>query len=150
MRLVSTQYTLSNGAFELYIAGCKKHPCKQCHSPELWNENIGTLLDINGYENLKYEIQYKLPMLNSIHLFGGEILEKPKVEVMELLLFLKQFNLPIWLYTRFSYDEINIEILNLLDYVKCGKYIPELQTNNNIQHGVKLASSNQQIYKVKQ
>ena len=34
-----------------------------------------------------------------------------------------------------------------LDYIKCGKYIPELTTDDNIQYGVHLATSNQRIYK---
>ena len=31
------------------------------------------------------------------------------------------------------------------DFIKVGAYIPELKTDNNIQQGIKLATSNQKI-----
>ena len=33
------------------------------------------------------------------------------------------------------------------DYIKCGRYKEELKTDDNIQYGIKLASSNQHIYR---
>ena len=36
----------------------------------------------------------------------------------------------------------------LVDYVKTGAYIPELTTDNNKRCGIKLATSNQTIYKI--
>jgi organic radical activating enzyme len=41
------------------------------------------------------------------------------------------------------------ELLNYNIYIKTGKYIEELKTNNNIQYGVKLASLNQKINQIK-
>ena len=39
------------------------------------------------------------------------------------------------------------ELLPFLDWVKIGRYIESLTTDNNIQYGIKLATSNQHIYK---
>ena len=39
------------------------------------------------------------------------------------------------------------ELLPFLDWVKIGRYIESLTTDNNIQYGIKLATSNQNIYK---
>ena len=43
----------------------------------------------------------------------------------------------------------NFIIKKYCNYIKCGQYIEELSTNENIQYGVKLASSNQNIYQIK-
>ena len=36
----------------------------------------------------------------------------------------------------------------MVDYIKIGAYIPELTTDDNIQFGIKLATSNQKIYRM--
>ena len=59
--------------------------------------------------------------------------------------------LEIILYTGMDYDVLIKkfpELLNYHIYIKTGKYIRELSTDDNIQFGVKLASSNQKIYKI--
>ena len=148
MRLVSTQYSLPLKAFELYLAGCREHPCKNCFSPELWSEDVGTQVNDEVYYELKNNIDNKLTMIDNIMIFGGEPLEKPKEEIIKLLLFLKQFNKPIWLFTRFKYEQVDKDILSLLDYIKCGMYLELLKSPGNTQYGITLATSNQQIYKL--
>ena len=76
--------------------------------------------------------------------------EKPKEEIIELLLFLKQFNKPLWIFTRFDIGEIDKDILDLLDYIKCGMYKEELTVKDNVQFGINLATSNQKIYKMRE
>ena len=144
MKLASTQYSLSTKTFELYISGCKEHPCNGCHAPELWDE-IGNELD---YIKLNKKIVSNLDIIDNLMICGGEPLEKPKEEIVELIKFLQQYKKPIWLYTRFEYDEVDSDILNELNYIKCGKYDKNL-LGNNIQYGIKLASANQKIYEVK-
>ena len=148
MNLATTQYSLSTKTFEIYVSGCVKHPCKGCYSQELWDEKFGVELDDDIYKGLMYKIENNLDMIDNIMICGGEILEKPKEEIIKLIKFLQQYKKPIWLYTRFKYEEVDKEILNELDYIKCGQYDETKVTDKNIQFGIKLASSNQKIYKI--
>jgi len=147
MNIVSTQYTLSTKSLEIYLAGCSGQPkCKGCHNPELWDFNIGEdwksrFLDIiNKCNNF-------IDVLDNIMIFGGEPLDNDKYEVID---FLEELNtettLDIWLFTRYELDEIDNDIKHMCNYIKCGRYIEELSTDDNIQYGIKLATSNQHIY----
>ena len=147
INLATTQYTLSTKTFEVYISGCKVHPCKNCYSPELWDENVGEKLDNVVYKTLMYKIEKSLDMIDNLMICGGEILEKPKEEIIELIKFLQQYKKPIWLYTRFKLKTVDKDILKELDYIKCGQYDETKKTDDNILFGIKLASSNQKIYK---
>jgi organic radical activating enzyme len=149
MNLVTTQFSLSNNSYELYIAGCKDHPCEGCFTPELWKENIGMELDDKKYDELKFKISESIEIIENIYILGGEPLEKPKEDIIKLIDFLAQFKKPIWLFTRFELKEIDKEILDKIDYVKTGKYIKSKETNNNIKYGVQLATSNQTIHKLR-
>jgi len=148
MKLATTQYSLNTKTFEIYISGCIGHPCKGCYSKELWDENIGEELDDDMYKSLMYKIENNLHIIDNLMICGGEILEKPKEEILKLIKFLKQYKKPIWLYTRFKYNKVDKDILKELDYIKCGQYDNTKLTGDNVQYGVKLASSNQKIYKL--
>jgi anaerobic ribonucleoside-triphosphate reductase activating protein len=149
MNIATTQYTLQNMMFEIYVSGCKEHPCKGCFTPELWDENVGELLDEKKYEELKIRIERDSDMIENLMICGGEILEKPIEDVLELITFLQQFEKPIWLFTRFEKKDVPKEILDEIDYIKCGMYDKTKRTGDNVHYGIRLASSNQKIYKVK-
>ncbi len=145
MNIAVTQYTLSHYMFEIYVSGCIEHPCIGCYSPELWNPFVGDELNEERYELLKNNILSKMDMIENIMVCGGEVLEKPVEEVVELLQFLQQFKTPIWLFTRFEIGKVPSEVLKLVNYVKTGMYLQNKATDDNVQHGYKLASSNQKI-----
>jgi len=149
VNLAITQYSLSTKTFELYISGCIAHPCKNCYSPELWDETVGNELNDDIYNSLMNKIKRNIDIIDNLMICGGEILEKPNEDVIKLIKFLQQFKKPIWLYTRFKYSEVDKEILDELDYIKCGQYDEAKVTDDNIQFGIKLASSNQKIYEMK-
>lgn len=148
MKIAATQYSLNNKSFEIYISGCKLHPCKGCHNPELWNENIGVELTQEYLDEIKIKIKEFDNLIKKISVYGGEPLEKPIEEIEWLLKELRETKKEIWLFTRFEIDKVPDRIKNLCDYIKTGKYIESLKTDNNIQFGIKLASSNQKIYKI--
>jgi len=150
LRIAATQYSLANKSFEIYISGCREHPCKGCHNPELHNENIGIELNKDELNKIKDKINDFTNLINNIFILGGEPLEKPIKEVEWLLGELKKTKKEIWLFTRFEFEQVPKEIKELVDYLKCGKYIEELKTDDNIQYGVKLATKNQRIYKLKE
>ena len=150
MNILSTQYTLNQKAYEIYLAGCNANPhCINCHNPESWDFNNGTpwknkidgiLLKINNENNLH--------MINKIWILGGEPLDQNFWELSILLQMLRLFTTKeIWLFTRYNLDEIDEYTLSQCDYIKCGRYLPKLTCDNNIQYGVKIATSNQKIYK---
>jgi organic radical activating enzyme len=81
-------------------------------------------------------------------LFGGEPLDQNHDEFLDFLNKLKTLNKAIWLFTRYSIDEVPKNVKILCDYIKTGKYLPELKTNDNIMYGITLATSNQTIHKL--
>jgi len=146
MNIVSTQYNLSNKALEIYLSGCYGD-CYGCHNPELKDFSIG-----NYYKEELSKLTNKINdfyfLINSIWILGGEPLDQNYNELFDLLLYLKQFNKNIWLFTRYEIEEISDEIIEYCDYIKTGKYIDELKVDDNIQCGIKLATSNQKVYKI--
>ncbi|MBO7693901.1 MAG: 4Fe-4S cluster-binding domain-containing protein [Methanobrevibacter sp.] len=149
MNIISTQYTLKYKSFEIVVSGCKgdngKH-CFGCHSPETWDFNIG-----ENYENQIQKILRKIKEANDlidwIWVYGGEPLDNNIEELIDMLSSLKESNKPIVLFTRYSFDSIPQDVKDLCDYIKCGAYQQELTVEDNIQYGIKLATSNQHIYK---
>jgi anaerobic ribonucleoside-triphosphate reductase activating protein len=146
MNIVSTQYNLQNKTLEIYLSGCYGD-CYNCHNPELKDFNIG-----NYYSDELPKIIQKIyefdSLIDNIWILGGEPLDQDILKLNDLLNYLTQTNKKIWLWTRYELNEIPELVKRYCNYIKCGKYIKKLKTDNNIQFGVKLASSNQRIYKI--
>jgi anaerobic ribonucleoside-triphosphate reductase activating protein len=149
MNILGTQYTLENKSLDIYVAGCSGSPhCEGCHNPESWNFNQGEKYDYEYFNKLKEKINSFSNMIENIMIFGGEPLDQNHDELIHMLFDLKSFNKKLWLFTRYELEEIPLEIKELCNYIKCGRYIPDLKIDNNIQYGIKLATSNQTIYKL--
>jgi hypothetical protein len=86
-------------------------------------------------------------MIDNIMIFGGEPLDNSIYEMVKFLSDLKTLNKKIWLFTRYELDNIKTTIICLCDYIKTGAYIEDKLVDNHEMFGIKLASSNQQIYK---
>ena len=87
-------------------------------------------------------------MIDNIIIFGGEPLDQPYIDVKKLIEFLKTTKKTLWLFTRYSIEEVlQNTIFSNFDYIKCGAYDKTLITDDNVQYGIKLATSNQKIYK---
>ena len=149
MNIIGTQYTLERKSFEIYIAGCAGNPhCEGCHNPESWDFTIGKKFNPSDIIFWKEKILMFDGLINNISIFGGEPLDNNWGELEEMLRLLKNnVNKEIWIYTRYSIEEVPKFVKLYCDYIKCGRYIKELKTENNIQYGVKLATKNQKIYK---
>ena len=48
---------------------------------------------------------------------------------------------------EYKLEQVDKNYLKYTDYIKCGQYIEELKTNDNYYYDIKLATSNQKIYK---
>ena len=148
MNILGTQYTLKHRAFEIYVAGCKGSPhCKGCHNPESWDFNRGDTMDDTYLLSIRNKIQSFDKLIENIMIFGGEPLDQDINEIVRLLNWLRQFNKKIWIFTRYDLQSIPQIIKDHCDYLKCGRYEEQLSTDNNVQHGITLATSNQHIYK---
>lgn len=149
MNILSTQYTLSNKALEIYVAGCNGQPhCTNCHNPMSWDFNLGEEYHIGYFNNnIRNKINQFDDLIDNIMIFGGEPLDQPYDYLTDMLYDLKSLNKSIWLFTRYDIEDVDIVIKNYCDYIKCGRYIESLRTDDNIQYGIKLATSNQKIYK---
>ena len=152
MNIVTTQYTLKTKSLEIYVAGCRgdshgKH-CEGCHNPELWDFNLGERYTDEYEEKIRQKIQDFDDLINNIMIFGGEPLDQPYIDLKKLIEFLKTTKKTLWLFTRYGIEEVlQNTIFSNFDYIKCGMYDKNLITDNNIQYGIKLATSNQKIYK---
>jgi anaerobic ribonucleoside-triphosphate reductase activating protein len=131
------------------VAGCRGNPhCHNCHNPSTWSFNQGEKYNTGYYDKLKQKVSDFNNLIDNIMIFGGDPLDQNHDELIQLLLDLKSFKKDIWIFTRYEIDEIPKEIINLCDYIKTGRYIEELKTENNIYFNIKLATSNQKIWKV--
>ena len=98
----------------VYLQGCTRH-CQGCHNKSTWATNCGLKYDV-----AKLAQELKENTLNQkITISGGEPLFQKKA-VISLIKELKECNL--CLYTSHNYDEVPIEILPYLNYLKVGKY----------------------------
>lgn len=144
MNILSTEYGPVHKALEIYVAGCKAPHCKGCHNPESWNFTSG--ISWKTYkESIKRKVELFLNLIDSFWVLGGEPLDQDTVELVGLLEFLKSFNKPIWLFTRYELPKVPHMVAVWCDYIKTGAYNEKLCTDMNIQYGVKLATSNQNI-----
>ena len=150
MNIIATQYTLNNKAYEIYLAGCSANPhCKGCHNPESWDFNLGERYDAKYRHKLMCSIEDFDSVIDNIWILGGEPMDQDLDELVYMLYDLRTTGKKIWLFTRYDLNHVQRELkehTEALDYIKCGAYIPELTTDNNIQFGVKLATANQHIY----
>ncbi|EKS4345064.1 4Fe-4S cluster-binding domain-containing protein [Clostridium botulinum] len=150
MNILATQYTLSLKSLDIYVAGCRGDNgvhCTSCHNPETWKFNQGDKYNKFVLNKIKNKINDFDNIINNIMIFGGEPLDQNHNDLLHMLSDLKQFNKDVWLFTRYTINKVPKEVKNLCDYIKCGSYEPELKTNSNIQYGINLATSNQNIYK---
>lgn len=143
-KIVSTQFNLRNRALEIYFSGCKRN-CYGCHNPELQDFNKG----IDYYKWLK-QINLKLvefdSIIDNVWILGGEPLDNDYWNIFEVILHIPK-DKQIWLFTGYDFEEVPLIFKIWCNYIKCGAYIEELKTSDNIQYGIKLATSNQKIYK---
>lgn len=148
MKIFATQYSLSTRSFEIFVSGCRKPHCRNCYNPDTWDFNRGELYT-PSYFNKKIlpKVTEFSNLVHNIFILGGEPLDQEPADLNRLLLDLQVLEKPIWLFTKYDFDQIPRRVLCLVDYVKCGRYIEEFKTDNNVQYGIRLATNNQKIYK---
>lgn len=120
--------------------------CKNCI-----NEDIKQLKSIymNETEIINKVLSNKFN--KGVILSGLEWSLQPK-EMIKLIYKAIENNLEVIVYTGLDIKKILYKIPELKTkniYIKCGKYDERKKTNNNIQYGVRLDTTNQKIYKMR-
>lgn len=148
MNIAGTQYTYSTKSLDIYLAGCKPPHCRGCQNPELFSFETGELFDDRVRLRIINKISEFNQIIDNIFIYGGEPLDQDLKELKFLLKMLKKTKKNIWLFTKYPIEEVPIKIKKYCSYIKCGKYDDQKLIDNYYQYGVKLASSNQIIYKL--
>lgn len=149
MYIGATNYSLSMKSFDIFVSGCNPPHCRECYNPILHSFNVGEIYSKDFFDkNIRKKIIEFDMLVENIMIFGGEPLDQPIRDLEQMLKDLKTLGKKIWLFTKYSIEKIPKNILVYCDYIKSGRYIKELETQDNIQYGVMLATSNQKIYKV--
>jgi anaerobic ribonucleoside-triphosphate reductase activating protein len=143
-RIIASQYSLERRAFEIYLSGCKGEHCVNCHNPESWNFNQGEIYDTQMFLKIQDKIREFPHLVDNIMIFGGEPLDS---DLGEMLFELHTLDLPIWVFTHYYLEEVPQYVKNYSSYIKTGRYVPSLIVEDNVMYGIKLATSNQHIYK---
>ena len=152
LQFTHIEYSITTKSLDVFNLGCDACPkCKGCFNSELWDWNLkgmsvehtlSKLIDLNN----KFD-----KLIDKIILVGGDPVDAYFHYPNEYINFVKEIsklNKPIYLFTRYGIMEVPSELKKLVNYVKTGSYIPELATNDNKRCGIKLATSNQTIYKI--
>lgn len=146
INIIGTQYNLARKALEIYKAGCSGPHCNNCHNPESWDFDQGESWEVCG-DRILTKIRRFSSLIDRVEFYGGEPLDSNLDELRDILESIKKLDKEIWVFTRYPLSEIDTRVKNLCDYIKCGRYIEGLKCTDNIQYGITLATSNQNVYK---
>ena len=139
----------------IFYSSCP-HQCKGCQNPETWrNKDVGELITGSVVESILKHIKDNDNIYDALVLSGGDPLCVDNI--LNALGIAERFkrefpNKELWIYTGYEFSKIKNDtvrqgILKYCDYIKCGTYKEELKTTDNIQYDIRLATSNQRIYK---
>ena len=128
----------------LWVSGCKLH-CPGCHNPQTWAFNSGLKFSEQDKEEL-FEALDK-SYIKGITLSGGNPLDSYE-EILALIKEIKEKfpSKDIWIYSGYTFDYIEHNYKEILDYVNVivdGPYIEELRDVELHWRG----SSNQKVYR---
>ena len=147
MKIIAKDFSLATASYDIFFSGCAASPrCEGCHNPEAWSFGVGTPW-IGHIMDICRDIRTYNNVVKRIFIMGGEPLDQDREAFLLFLQGIKDLNKDIWLFTHYELDEVPENVKDLVDYIKTGRYKPELSIDDNICYGVKLATSNQKVYK---
>ena len=131
----------------IFFSGCRRH-CKGCHNPEAQDFNYGKEYTKDDID--KILILAKNVGDGGITLTGGHPLEPENYEfAYEIVKKAKEYNLDVWLYTGYVFEQIPImymDLISLCDVVVDGPFIENLKSNDCLYRG----STNQRLINIKE
>lgn len=103
--------------YVIFTQGCK-HRCNGCQNPQTWNFDEGKEVSV---EELIKDIEDK-SFTKEVTISGGDPLDQ-EVEVTEICELLKKKGYNIWLYTGYSFEDIQYKhIMNFVDVIVDGEF----------------------------
>ena len=141
------EYSPNTQSLDIFCNGCSPPYCKNCCNPELIDFNVGKHWTEFKNNIINYIAKYP-SLIKNIFLLGGSFNHQNETELQMFLSFISSFDCNIWLFCREELEDVKPIFRRYCDYVKTGAYIPELACEDNIKFGIKLATSNQNIYYV--
>ncbi len=144
MKIATTQYNANNKALEIYLSGCDGFCGDDCHNKELWDFTIGSEWRDEIF-NIKSKINSFDSIVDAVWVLGGEPLLHD--DLVTLLRALKVMDKEIYLFTRFDFDSVSRDILDEVDFIKCGYYNCSKKSDDYTSRGIKLPTTNQCVYK---
>lgn len=142
-------YSIATKSLDIFFAGCWNN-CHDCCNPELMDFNNGTdfVEWLPKIEN--YLVNYE-SLIERVFLVGGSPNHQDPEQMEAFLAGLRRRchgDIKIFAFCGEDIiDQVQPVLKKYCDYVKVGAYMPELLCDDNIQYGIKLATSNQQILK---
>lgn len=111
----------------LFTQGCRFH-CKNCFNQELWDYNGGKEWNEKVQQNI-LDLASK-DYITRLSILGGEPLSPENID--DLTKLIKEFkkiypNKKIWLYSGYTYDKIDLELIKYVDILVDGQYIDSLR-----------------------
>ena len=144
MNISYIDYSIGTESLDIFFCGCR-NKCEDCCNPELMSFESGTdylewLPQIEKYLN-----DYR-GLIKRVFLVGGSPNHQTPEEMETFLAGLSRRCDNIYLFCGEELIDVQECFKKYCSHIKCGAYIPSLTCDNNIQYGIKLATSNQKIY----
>lgn len=152
LQFAHIEYSIRTKSIDIFNLGCDGN-CVDCCNYNIkdWSLKGKDALQVIG-KVVELTTKYD-KLVDRLFLLGGDpvdaYLHYPKA-YLDFVIQLRTLHKPIYLFTRYEVKQIPIQILEVVDFVKSGAYIPELKVDNYVQYGIKLATSNQVIYNVQE
>ena len=86
-------------------------------------------------------------MIKRIFILGGEPLDQDPQQFLLFIDAIKEYTKELWLFTRYKLKDIEPEVRKKFDYIKTGPYKEELSSSTHVCFNVRLATTNQRIWK---
>lgn len=147
MNINYIEYSILTKSLDIFFAGCNNR-CEDCCNPELMSFDNGTDYK-EWFPKIKHYLEDYEKLIKRVFLVGGSPTHQ-NISDMQLFLEAMKLSYPdldIYLFCGEELDRVPHIFKTYCDYIKCGAYIPSLTCDDNIQYGIKLATSNQKILK---
>lgn len=146
MKFNYIDYSPKTKSLDIFVAGCNPPYCDGCCNSELIDFDNGKDWEFLTEDISDYIKKYD-GLIENIFLLGGSPTHQNPEDMIQFLTFIFRYEKSIWLFARENLDNIQDYFKDFCSYIKCGTYIPKLTCDDNIQYGIKMATSNQKIYK---
>lgn len=147
MNINYVDYSIGTKSLDIFFAGCNNR-CEDCCNPELMSFENGKDYK-EWYPTIDKYLKEYSSLIENMILVGGSPTHQNLEEMEDFLKRIKA-NFPqvsIFLFCGEWITEVPLLFKYYCDYIKCGAYLPNLKCDNNYQYGIKLATSNQKIFK---